>query len=112
MQALKTITLTTAFLLELVMLFSLGYYGYHSSANKILNITLAIALPLIVIIIWAIFAAPKANYRITFPSRIFFELALFLLSAFLLYIAGKPSWATTFATIAIITEIFSFILKL
>jgi len=112
MQVIKALTATSAFLLELFMLFSLAYYGYHSSTNKILNIVLAIGLPLIAIVIWGLFAAPKANYRITQPYRMLFELTLFLISAFLLYKTGKQTWAIAFAIVAIVTEVLAFLLKI
>ncbi|MBS1687554.1 MAG: YrdB family protein [Bacteroidetes bacterium] len=104
MSIIKPIHLLIAFLLEVAMLFCLGYYGFHSNMGNTGEFILGIGLPIIAIVLWGFLAAPKAKRRLPFPYLIVFKLVLFLLTALLLYKSGQPKWALVFAVIAIISE--------
>jgi len=103
MSFIKPIHLLIAFLLELAMLFSLGYYGFHTNMGKAGEFILGISLPVVAILLWGFLAAPKAKHRLPFPYLIPFKLILFLLTAFLLYQSGQQKWAFIFASIAIVS---------
>lgn len=109
MTFIKSIHLAVAFLLELAMLFCLGYYGFHSNMGKTVEFILGIGLPVIVILLWGFLAAPKAKHRLPFPYLILFKLILFLLTAFLLYKSGQPKWALIFTITAIVSELLEII---
>jgi Protein of unknown function (DUF2568) len=109
MQTVKFINGVLAFSLELTMLVAMGYWAYQQGKSGFLKILFAIALPALAIVLWGLFAAPKANYRIAFPARIFFELTLFLLGAFLLYLTGHKNLAIVFAVLAILCETLAYV---
>lgn len=105
MSFIKYIHLAIAFLLELVMLFCLGYYGFHSGDSVLQSWAIGTGLPVAVIILWGLFAAPRAQRRLPFVFLIPFKLILFLGTALLLYHIGLYRWAILFAAISIINEI-------
>lgn len=111
MQFLKTINLALAFLLELAMLASIGYWAYLQGKSPLIKWSLAVVLPVLAMILWGIFAAPKSQYRLDFNARIIFELVMFSLAAFLLYKADHPTLALCFAALAVFSITVAFIYK-
>ena len=105
MVVLKGINATLAFLLELAMIASLGYWGYQSNDNALLKGLLAIGLPLIAIVIWALYFAPKAARRLAIVPGALLSLGLFLLAALALYSANQPAAAMVLAVLAIVNRI-------
>jgi len=86
-----TINLIIRFILELVMLGVIGYWGSRNGdgASKII---LAVGLPLIAAAIWVTFAVPndpsrsgKAPVPVPGIVRLFIELALFAISMLIIY---------------------------
>ena len=61
------IVLTIRFLCELGALVAVGWWGYHE------HIALAVALPLVVGVIWGLFVAPRAKMRLHDPWRFLVE---------------------------------------
>ena len=105
MVILKGINATLAFLLELAMIAALGYWGYQSNDNALLKWLLAIGLPLIAIVIWALCFAPKATRRLSVVPGALLSLGLFLLAALALYSANQPVAAMVLAALAIANRI-------
>jgi len=86
------------FLLELVTLFSFGYWGW-SHHEDIFRFIWMIALPVIAAIIWGTFAVPNDPSRsgkapIPTPGflRLLLELAFFAFGLWCLFTAGQPTW--------------------
>jgi len=97
-----------AFLLEIVMVISLAYGGYHVVENVYLKYIVAIILPVIAIVFWSIFAAPKSTLRLEQPWRMMFRLAFYLTCTMLLYTIEKTTVAISLASVAIVNEIIAF----
>ena len=111
MNIVRGINRLIAFLLELVLVISLGYGGYSVVENVYLKYTLAILLPLAAIICWSIFAAPMSKSRLEQPWRMAFRLSLYLICAALLYAIGKTTVAISLAAIATVNEMIAFYFK-
>lgn len=92
------VNLVVRFILELVGLFSLGYWGWTQHAG-ILRYVLAIGLPLIAAVLWATFrVANEPNSGdpiIAVPGlvRLLLELAFFVAATWALYAAGATRYA-------------------
>ncbi len=100
--------LALRFLLELVALFAVGYWGWHSGtgAGRYL---LAIGLPLIAAAVWAVFRVPgdasaSGNAPVAVPgwTRLLLELALFVCAAWGLFAAGARLPASIFAVVVVL----------
>ena len=100
------------FLLELVMLGSFMYWGFHLDKNWLIKILFGIGSPLIVAIIWGVFIAPKASIPVSVPIRILLQIILFGSAAIALYFSEKRTLAIIFGTIVLIEMILMYLLDL
>ncbi len=111
MQLIKQLNQIIAFALELFMFISLGYIGFQNGKTTWLKYLLAAGLPLIAIVLWRFFAAPNSAYRLAQTPRIFFETALFISTAILIYKSGHTTIAFTFAAIVLLCEATAYFFK-
>lgn len=108
---IKGINLGAAFLLEIAMLVSFGYFGYKYPDNNALKYALMIILPLAAATLWGIFAAPKSRRRFPKVPRTLFALTIFAASVFLLNQTGKTTLAAVFSICVIINQLLLFIFE-
>ncbi len=106
MTLLKSFNTLLSFLLELVMLFAYGYYGFQTASGALLKWALAIGLPLFAAVIWGMFFAPNAVRRFSALPGVFLSLVLFLLGAWGLWNTGQPMAAMLFAVVAVVNRAF------
>ena len=104
MQIIKSINLFVAFSLELVMFFSIGYWGFQQGKIGITKWIIATLCFALAVTLWAIFAAPKSTYRIKFPHRILFELFMFTICSAALYKTNNIKLSIIFTITFIISE--------
>lgn len=109
MNLLKSINLLLSFLLELALLFLVGYFGFQAGETLFLKYAFAIALPSIVIVLWGIWAAPKSQRRLKNPGRTAFKLTLFFAGALLACLAGIQVSAIVFAAVVILNAGLAFL---
>ncbi|MGF1431466.1 YrdB family protein [Kitasatospora sp. LaBMicrA B282] len=57
-----------AFLIELVALGCLAWWGYRSGPNLAVHLLLAIGTPLLAAVLWGRYAAPRAPVRLPLPG--------------------------------------------
>jgi len=100
-----------AFIVEIVMLVALCISGYQLTTKPFLQYTMAIVLPALVIVLWAIWAAPKSKRRLRFPWLSVFKITLFLITALLLFVTGHRAAAIVFGAVAYFNEINTPIIK-
>ena len=62
------------FLLEIAMLVSFMYWGFHLDTSLLVKILFGIGTPILVAIIWGTFIAPKASIPVSVPSEYFYRL--------------------------------------
>ncbi|MEO6891644.1 MAG: YrdB family protein, partial [Ktedonobacteraceae bacterium] len=60
---LKNVNLTLSFLLELCVLVALGYWGFQIGQGTITKIGLGIGAPVLAVVVWALFGAPRSARR-------------------------------------------------
>ena len=66
---------------------------------------LGLGTVLLVALIWSLWAAPQAKFRLKQPKLLFLELGLMLLAAFLLWQSGVPRLAFVMAGLAIASQL-------
>lgn len=87
------------FLLEMgscALLVVIGFKGYR----PLLNLLIGIALPLVVMGVWAYFVAPMSAHRLPAMARIVVELVLFGTVAVLVGRQWSARWGWAFAILA------------
>jgi len=94
---MRAANLGLRFLLELAMLAGLAVGGW-----AIGGLLLAIAAPLVAIVLWALFVAPKASRRLTDPGKVALEIVLFAAGAAGYLAAGAPFVAVVFGVLVVV----------
>jgi hypothetical protein len=89
-----------AFLVELGLLVAVGYASFQLPGQQWWRTLLAAVIPLLVLLIWAEYAAPKAAHRLKMPWLLLFKAVLFGVGVAALYWAGQPKWAIVFGVVA------------
>jgi len=106
MRSWRSANLLLAFLIELAMLTAFAYAGWHLPHVLWQRIALAILLPAIAIVLWGMFAAPRAGKRrLKLPALLYFKIAMFALAALAWWVAGEAFIGSIFAVLAAINLI-------
>ncbi|MBN1538426.1 MAG: YrdB family protein [Anaerolineales bacterium] len=103
-----TLNLVIRFFLELIMLGTIGYWGWING-NGATKFLMAIGLPIIAAFIWFTFAVPNdpsrsGNAPVPVPGtvRLVIELVLFALSTTILFTSTSPAYGIIFGIILIV----------
>jgi hypothetical protein len=86
-----------SFVLELLMLGAVGYWGYSLPLNVYGKWICAILVPALLTVVWGLFFAPRANVRMPTPWLLTCELVLFCGSAIALHTTDKSNLALPLA---------------
>jgi uncharacterized protein DUF2568 len=97
----QSVLLTVRFLTELALVAVLAWAGAGASLPLAGRIVLAVAAPVLAMIIWGLWLAPRARRRLRDPLRLTVELVLFAVAAAALAVTGPVVAALVFAVIAI-----------
>jgi hypothetical protein len=95
------LNLALRFVLELIALFALGFWGWTQISGP-LRLVATIGLPVIAAALWGIFRAEEPNpprhttIRVPGIVRLALELAFFGAATWAFYAAGRPSWGLVF----------------
>jgi hypothetical protein len=98
--ALHAINEAAAFLLELLMLAGLCWWGAAQHANVGLRVILAIVAPGAAIIVWGLLAAPRARIRLPLPGVLAVKVVVFGTAVAAVYSIGQHVLAIVFALLA------------
>lgn len=105
---LKQANLLLALLLELGVLAALAYVGFATGATLAVKIVLGIGAPVVAIIIWAIWGAPRSRRRLQGISYWFLRIAFNVVGAIALYVANQHTWGVIFALAAALNCILAY----
>jgi hypothetical protein len=109
MQALKYLNYILAFGLELVLFFSVSYWGYAQGKTTLSKWGLALILFIIVIALWGMYAAPKSDIRLKYPWLSLFRIVMFSLGTFALQSLGKTKLSIAYTILFLISVLLSYI---
>jgi hypothetical protein len=100
LKSLRSGNLLLAFLLELAMLAAFCFAGWSATQVTWLRIVLAIGLPALAIVLWAVWAAPRAGKRrLKMPALLVFKAAIFVAAGAALFAAHQPFIASVFTAL-------------
>lgn len=97
---LKGANLALAFLLELVVVAALAWWGWTYGTNTLVKVALGTATPLVAIGVWAVYGAPRSARRLKGWAYWLLRLGLYAAGAVALYAAGLHTTALAFAVVA------------
>ncbi|MGZ3584009.1 MAG: YrdB family protein [Ktedonobacterales bacterium] len=100
--AIKYGNLTLAFLLELCALAALGYWGFHVGSGTLAKVGLGIGVPLLIVVVWGLFIAPRATVKVPDPVNLVLRLVVFGLAVAGLAAAGQLTWAWVLGAVVVV----------
>ena len=92
------------FLLELAAFAAFAYWG-ASVGSGATSVALAIAAPVVAIVLWGLLAAPRSSRRLAPAARIPFELSVFCLAVVALLVAGAPGAGVVLAVLVVTSTV-------
>jgi Protein of unknown function (DUF2568) len=98
--ALKSINLAISFLLELALVATVALWGFSLPIPLLGRVLLGLALPTVVVVIWALFMAPRAKRRVPDLWKPVLALALFAGASALLIMDGHTAAGIVFVVVA------------
>jgi Protein of unknown function (DUF2568) len=104
MESLKAMNLALKFLLELAAVAAFAYWG-AKTGHGVLAVMLAIVAPMVAIVLWGVFAAPRSDRRLAAKARIPFELAVFGLAVAALAAVGSDVAALVLAVAVVVNAV-------
>ena len=107
---MQVINLAGRFLLELVAVGLVSYWGYHAATEFPARIVLAVGAPVVLIVFWGVVVAPNAANPIPLQVRFLIGAATMLLAAAALAASGQQSLGVAFGAAVIINTILLFVL--
>ncbi len=96
---------TLAFLLELAMLAALGFWGATMGGSAAVDVLLGVGAPLTAVIVWGLFAAPKARIPLTMPGVVAVKALAFGSAVMAIEAMGRHSLAACFAVVAFVNTV-------
>ena len=102
---IKSANLALAFLLELAALVAFGYWGFNASDSTVVKLLLGIGVPVLAIVLWGIFAAPRSARRLRGSAYHVFATIFFALAVLALFAAGSATLGIALALIYAINAV-------
>ena len=104
--SLRRGNLLLAFLLELAMLAAFCFVGWTLGTATWMKAGLAIGLPAIAIVLWAMYAAPRARKRrLKMPRLLIFKVCIFVAASAAWWAAGQAFVASIFGALVVINAL-------
>ncbi|BCL81269.1 YrdB family protein [Ktedonobacteria bacterium brp13] len=105
---LKNANLGLALLLEIGVLAALCYFGFVVEASWPGKIGLGLGLPVVAIVIWAIFGAPTSRRRLKGFPFLLLQIIWFGSAAVALYLASQSMLALIFALLFVLNTVLAY----
>ena len=91
-----------AFVLELAALAALAWWGFTVGGNVIVHVVLGLGTPVAAMVLWGMFAAPRARFKVALPLVLLVKAVVFGAGALALYGVDRPALAVAFAVVALL----------
>ncbi len=101
---MRSLVLVVRFLLELALVAAVGWSAWMLS-DGVWRWVLALAVPALVVVLWARYLSPKAAVELPPQARFALELLLFAVAAVFLSSAGASAAAATLAAVWVVHRV-------
>ncbi|MHB9848064.1 YrdB family protein [Streptomyces sp. Tue6028] len=98
--SLRVVNEGLAFLLELLALGALAWWGWRST-GEIWRILPAVAAPGAAALLWGMFAAPRARFKVPATAVLLVKAMVFGSATAALWVVRGQVWAVTFALVVL-----------
>lgn len=111
MMLLQNINIALRFLIEVSIVFLIGYWGFNFSNQLIIKFLLGIALPMLLMIFWGLFVAPKAPYLVTPFLKGGIEIVTIGMGILAMYHTSYHEYTIMYSIVAYVNLLFIYIWK-
>ncbi|MGW5416094.1 YrdB family protein [Actinomadura geliboluensis] len=91
-----------AFVLEVAAIVALAWWGFTTGGNVVVNVVLGIGAPVGAMVLWGLFAAPRARFKVALPFILLVKAIVFSAGALAFYGVDHATLAIVFAVIAVL----------
>ena len=91
-----------AFGVEMAMIVTLALGGWRLGSTRLVHITLAVVLPALAAVIWAVWMAPSSRRRLRDPERLVGQIALVVGTYVLAVRTHLAVWGIVFGVVSIL----------
>ncbi|WP_445524651.1 YrdB family protein [Streptomyces cyslabdanicus] len=102
---LRVINEGLAFLLEVLALAVLAWWGWRSADHTAARLLLTVAAPAAAAVVWGLFAAPKARVALPVLGVLAVKALVFGAAVAALYAVGRHRWAAVFAVVVAVNTV-------
>ncbi len=103
--------LAVRFVVELLGVGFVGYWGLSASDETIIRLVLGIGAVAVFAVVWGLFLAPNAHSGLTTVQKDILGTVVLLISAGALVVAGQPTAGLVYAAVVIVNAGFLFLLR-
>jgi hypothetical protein len=104
-KGLHTLNEGLAFVFELLALVALSWWGFHLGPNTADHVLLGIGMPLLAIVLWGLFAAPRSAVRTPMAGVLSVKVVVFGGAAVGLWFSATLVLAIVFAVLVAVNTI-------
>ncbi|WP_440989885.1 YrdB family protein [Haloarchaeobius baliensis] len=98
---LRTANRALRFLLEVLAVLAIAYWGFESGDTLPVRIALGLAAPLVVAVVWGVLGSPQAALPVSERGRLLLEGLVFGSATAGLYAVGQPILAGLFVALVV-----------
>ncbi|MEU5988250.1 YrdB family protein [Spirillospora sp. NPDC047418] len=91
-----------AFVLEVAAIVALAWWGFTTGGNIMVNIILGVGAPVAAMVLWGLFAAPRARFKVALPLVLLVKAVVFGAGALAFYGVDHAALALGFAVVAVL----------
>jgi hypothetical protein len=106
---IKNGNLALTFFLELSALIGLAYWGFQTGPTSIAKFVLGIGAPLVAVVVWALFGAPRADWHLEGVARVILQILYFGSAALAFYSTGNRFLGLIFALICVLNGVLNYV---
>jgi uncharacterized protein DUF2568 len=103
--AARSANLALRFLLEIVALAALAFWGVRTGRSILGDLALGVGAPLLAAVVWGTFAAPQSDRRLRGRALVGVQLGVLGAGAIALAAAGHPLPGAVFAALVVVNTV-------
>lgn len=111
MDMLKNINNACRFILEVIAILSVGYWGLKLNSIGAWRYIVGVCAPLIIVVVWSVWGAPMAEHRLDGFYRLVLETIIFSIAVACLYATHQKSLAVVIGIFMFINTVLLYFLK-
>ena len=111
MEILKNTNNALRFLLEVAAIVAIAYWGLTLRSFGAWRYAVAIGLSLLIILVWGLWGAPMASFRLDTIPRLLLEILIFSSAVAALFASGQKTLAGVMASIVVINTFVLYLAK-